>query len=155
MKLAGRRPGRRSLLILTIAAAVVAVDQATKTWALNALADGPRHVLGTLQLNLSFNPGAAFGVGKGLGPWILVGGILVMLYLARYSRHMTGWVPTLAIGLVLGGAAGNLVDRLFRGHGGAVVDFIDLQWWPIFNVADMAISIGAVLLIISASREQE
>ncbi|HEX7167995.1 MAG TPA: signal peptidase II, partial [Acidimicrobiales bacterium] len=58
------------------------------------------------------------------------------------------------LGLVLGGAVGNLADRLFRDHGGAVVDFVDLQWWPVFNVADIAISVGAVLLVVVGWREQ-
>jgi signal peptidase II len=61
----------------------------------------------------------------------------------------------IALGLVLGGALGNLADRLIRGHGGAVIDFIDFQWWPVFNVADMAITIGAVLLVIAGFREGE
>jgi signal peptidase II len=63
----------------------------------------------------------------------------------------------LSLGLVLGGAFGNLVDRLFRDGsgflGGAVIDFIDLQWWPIFNVADMAVSIGGVLLVLTSAKE--
>ena len=63
----------------------------------------------------------------------------------------------LSLGLVLGGALGNLVDRAFREGsgflGGAVVDFIDLQWWPVFNVADTAVSVGGVLLVFMASKE--
>jgi len=132
------------------AAAVVAVDQLTKTWALRALRDGPIHVLGTLQLNLSFNTGAAFGLGKGLAPLFMVGAIAVLVAVIGFGRSAaTTTAAVIALGLVVGGATGNLADRFLRDHGGAVVDFIDLQWWPIFNVADAAITGGAALLILS------
>jgi signal peptidase II len=143
--------GRSSLLI---AAAVVAVDQLAKHWAVDALADGrPRHVVGSLQWNLSFNSGMAFSRGQGAGP--VIGAVAIVVIAALLvSLHRAGSVVSaIAVGLVIGGAAGNLVDRLFRGDGwlrGSVVDFIDLQWWPIFNVADMAITIGGPLLLLSA-----
>lgn len=153
MEAARLRRGRRALIVAGVAATVVAADQLTKTWALGALDEGPRHLVWTLQLNLSFNSGAAFGLGKGMAPLLLAGGVLVLLFLARYSRHLTGTLPTVALALIVGGAAGNLSDRLFRGHGGSVVDFIDLQWWPIFNLADVAIVSGATLLILTSGRE--
>ena len=144
---------RRAPVIVAIAALVVLADQASKTWALNSLEAGPRHVIGPLQFKLSFNSGAAFGLGKGFGPFLLAAGVGVVLYLVRYSRHLTGLLPNVALALVLAGATGNLVDRLIRGHGGAVVDFIDLGWWPTFNVADSAIVCGAVLLVLVSGRE--
>lgn len=153
MEAARLRRGRRALIVAGVAATVVAADQLTKTWALGALDEGPRHLVWTLQLSLSFNSGAAFGLGKGMAPLLLAGGVLVLLFLARYSRHLTGTLPTVALALIVGGAAGNLSDRLFRGHGGSVVDFIDLQWWPIFNLADVAIVSGATLLILTSGRE--
>lgn len=153
MEAARLRRGRRALIVAGVAATVVAADQLTKTWALGALDEGPRHLVWTLQLNLSFNSGAAFGLGKGMAPLLLAGGVLVLLFLARYSRHLTGTLPTVALALIVGGAAGNLSDRLLRGHGGSVVDFIDLQWWPIFNLADVAIVSGATLLILTSGRE--
>ena len=135
-----------------IAVAVVVLDQVTKTWALGALGDGPRHVVWTLRLNLSFNSGAAFGIGQGLAPLLVVVGVVMVVALLGMGRSAGTTLPAMvAIGLVLGGAGGNLVDRLFRHHGGAVVDFIDLQWWPVFNVADAAITCGAVVLVLSAS----
>lgn len=132
------------------AAAVVAVDQLTKTWALRTLGDEPIHVIGTLQLNLSFNTGAAFGLGKGLAPLFMVGAIAVLVAVIGFGRSAaTTPAAVVALGLVVGGALGNLADRFLRDHGGAVVDFLDLQWWPIFNVADVAITLGAALLILS------
>jgi signal peptidase II len=145
---------RRAPVLTAVAASVVAVDQLTKSWALSALADGPVHVVWTLRMNLGFNRGAAFGIGQGLGPVLLVVGVALVLVLFRFSRSLTGIVPTVALGLVLGGATGNLADRLLRDHGGAVVDFIDFQWWPIFNVADMAIVVGAALLALSDGRPE-
>lgn len=153
MDSSGAASGRRPLVLAAVAGVVVALDQATKTWALEALADAPIDLVWTLRLNLSYNRGAAFGLGKGLAPLLVAGGVALLVVLASFSRSLTGRLPTLALGLVLGGASGNLVDRLFRGHDGAVVDFIDLQWWPVFNVADMAIVCGAILLVLTSGRD--
>ena len=137
-------------VIAGTAAAVVLVDQLTKEWALRSLADGPVHVLWTLQLNLSINSGVAFGLGRGLGPVVIVAGIAMVALLVAFTRSASmGRLAAVAVGLVVGGAVGNLADRVFRDQGG-VVDFIDFQWWPIFNVADAAISVGAVLLVLRA-----
>ncbi|HZQ27116.1 MAG TPA: signal peptidase II [Acidimicrobiales bacterium] len=148
---------RRGRLLLTgaVAVAVVVADQVTKTLALHHLADGPVHLFWTLRFNLSFNSGAAFGLGRGLGPVLVaiaIGVLVVLLGLGRVA--MARPLAALALGLLLGGAVGNLIDRLVRDHGGAVVDFIDLRWWPIFNVADMAITVGAILLVL-VSREPQ
>ncbi len=142
--------GRR-LSILAVAAVVVALDQATKTWALHH-AVRPRHVVWTLRLALTFNSGAAFGLGRG-STTLLVGGAVVLVVVLlglgrRASRTANAW-SVAAMGLLLGGAVGNLVDRLVRQHHGAVIDFIDLRWWPVFNVADASITIGALLLVLS------
>lgn len=133
------------------AVTVVAVDQLTKSWALRALEDGPVHVLWTLRFNLSFNTGAAFGLGKGLAPLFMIVAIAVLVALVALGRAAATTPATVvALGLVVGGAVGNLVDRFLRDHDGAVVDFVDLQWWPVFNVADAAITIGAVLFVVAA-----
>ena len=146
---------RRLALGGATAVAVMVLDQVTKTWALGALDDGPRHVAWTLRLNLSFNSGAAFGLGQGLAPLLVVVGVVMMILLLGMGRSAGSTAPAVvALGLVLGGAAGNLVDRLVRDHGGAVVDFIDLQWWPVFNVADAAITCGAILLVLTGTRHE-
>ncbi|MGH9152333.1 MAG: signal peptidase II [Acidimicrobiales bacterium] len=148
-----RRPSRPLAWGGAAAAVVVAVDQATKSWALAALADGPVDVVWTLRLNLSFNTGAAFGIGRGVAPLLVAAGVVVLVVLIAAGRS-SATTPTaaVALGLVVGGAAGNLADRLLRDHGGAVVDFIDLQWWPVFNVADAAITCGAALLVVAGAR---
>jgi signal peptidase II len=82
-----------------------------------------------------------------------VAGVIVLVVLLVSLRHDDSILGSVAAGLVIGGAAGNIIDRLFRGEGwlrGAVVDFIDLQWFPIFNLADAALTIGAVLILVSA-----
>jgi signal peptidase II len=141
------RPPRLPLVAVT-ATAVVVLDQLTKAWALRALDDGPIDLFWTLRLNLSINSGIAFGLGRGLGPVIVLGAVGVMVVLLVAARHaVTTQAMAVAAGLVLGGAVGNVIDRVFRDVGG-VVDFIDLQWWPIFNVADMGISVGAVMLVL-------
>ncbi len=141
---------RRLALAGAVAATVTTADQLAKAWALRTLDDGPLHLVWTLRLNLSFNSGAAFGLGKGLAPVLAPLGILLVLALLGFGRSaLTNRPGAIALGLVLGGALGNVGDRLFREHGGSVVDFIDLQWWPIFNVADAAISCGVVLLLVS------
>ena len=139
--------------VLLVAAVAVALDQASKTWALEALADRePLHVLGSLQLALSFNSGVAFSLGRGSGLAVVPVALAVVLVVLYASRHLGGRLAATAVGLVVGGAAGNLIDRLVRGHGGAVVDFIDLQWWPVFNVADACIVVGGALLALTSLR---
>jgi len=144
--------------MLGAAAVVVALDQLTKWWADDRLSDGPIHVVWTLRLNLVRNPGSAFSMGRSLGPLLAVVAVVVVLVLVRVGRMVSSTPTAIGLGLVLGGALGNLVDRAFRdGHGflgGHVVDFIDFQWWPVFNVADMGIVVGGLLLVLLASRPE-
>ncbi len=145
----------KSLRGVTLATALVVVvaDQITKHWALNALADGHTiDIVGSLRFNLAFNTGMAFAKGQGIGPLIAVVGVLVVAYLLIGLRRNTA-PGSFLVGLVAGGAMGNIIDRLFRGDAwlnGAVVDFIDLQWWPIFNIADAAIVVGAAALVVAS-----
>ncbi len=148
------RPRRRLDLLVAVVAAVVVTDQMTKSLALSRLQDGPVHLFWTLRLNLSFNSGVAFSQGRGLTPFITAAVVVLVAGLALLSRKVRGVPATLAVGLLLGGACGNLADRVLRGHGGAVVDFIDLQWWPVFNVADVAITAGALLLVLTGLRDE-
>lgn len=139
-------------LTAAIVPVVVLADQLTKRWAVSSLSGRPpRHVIWTLQWNLTRNSGMAFSKGQGIGPVIGVVALLVVLWLAWSSRKLTGELSAAAAGLIAGGAIGNLLDRLFRGGRflrGSVIDFIDLQWFPIFNVADMAIDIGGGLFVL-------
>jgi signal peptidase II len=138
---------------LLIAAIVVVVDQLSKQWALSTLDDGRTiDIVGSLRFNLAFNKGMAFSQGTGFGPVIGVVALLVVVGLLVSIGRSTSRVYPLAVGLIIGGAVGNVLDRLFRDPGwlrGGVVDFIDLQWWPIFNVADIAVTVGGALLLVS------
>jgi signal peptidase II len=142
-----------------VAVTVIALDQATKWLALREL-DGGRTIdlVWTLRLRLVFNTGSAFGIGSRFAPIVALVAAGVVVLLLHAGRGFTGTVPRLAVGAIVGGAVGNLLDRVFRDGGGflggAVVDFVDLQWWPVFNVADVAISLGAIVLAISAGREK-
>ncbi|MEN8113412.1 MAG: signal peptidase II [Actinomycetota bacterium] len=142
------------LLAGVVAVAVLIADQVTKIWALDALADGETVVIdGFLNLRLVFNTGASFSLFAKGGAIIglVVIGVVIMVFLAlREAGHR---LDAIALGLVLGGAIGNLADRLFRGDGfldGAVVDFINVPWFATFNVADIAINVGVGLLLLGA-----
>lgn len=152
----GHRRASGLAVSVGVAAAVVAIDQLTKRWALTALADRNIDLFWTLRLNLTFNSGMAFGRGEGLGPIIGVLALVVVAALLISLRRSGSRLASVAVGLVIGGALGNLLDRLFRGDGGflqgAVVDFVDLQWWPVFNVADMGVVIGGALLVLGTFR---
>jgi signal peptidase II len=143
---------RRLRLCLVLAAVIVALDQVTKHWALTALGgEPPQHVIWTLQWNLTFNSGMAFSKGRDIGPVIGVVALLVAgVVIATVRKHQQKTVAV-AAGLVLGGALGNVADRLFRNGGwmrGSVVDFIDFQWFPIFNIADMAVNVGGAIFVL-------
>ena len=144
--------------MLLLAGAVVALDQISKALALGRLPLGvPIPIIdGLLALTLVLNPGLAFGLLGSIPQgwrWLVAALSLVALgVLARVALGVLpagGWTGKLAIGLIFGGAVGNLVDRA---RFGAVVDFVDVHWegwhWPAFNVADSAITIGVALLAV-------
>jgi signal peptidase II len=147
----------RALAIWLYAAAAVAYlsDRITKLWVEGALAGEPplEVIPGVLTFNYTTNSGGAFGFGRS-APWLFAGAtILVSAIIVFVSVRMTRLPVALALGLILGGALGNLTDRAANGAGlsGHVVDFIDLQVWPVFNLADTAIVTGAVLLAIATA----
>lgn len=146
-------------LLIGVAAFVLAADQLSKWWAVETLDTRIIDVVGSLRFRLALNHGAAFSLSRGRGPIISVLALVVVVILLRTGRHATRPLAAVALGMVVGGALGNLSDRAFREGegilGGGVVDFIDLQWWPIFNVADMGVVCGAILLVIMSWREPE
>jgi signal peptidase II len=148
---------------LLVMSAIVFADVFTKRWALDTLwhGGGLDTLGGWVPLTLAFNRGIAFGLPlPSAGRWIIIAATFVVLYvlvdLFRRARA-DDWLRLIAIQLVAAGALGNLIDRV-RWDGG-VVDFIGpinlgFMYWPIFNIADMAITTGAVLLGISLWREE-
>ncbi len=152
-------PRRRSPLPLLAAVVLVTVviDQLTKWWALTSLdpADGPRPLLGDLlRLNLTFNPGAALSLGSSATGVLTVISVAVVVAVIVFARRLRSKAWATTLGLLLGGAIGNLIDRLFRSPGvgrGHVVDFIDYHVF-IGNVADIAIVVAAGIAILLTFR---
>lgn len=146
---------------LAVSVVVIALDQATKALALRELVLHEPHAVIPHLLNwtLAFNTGAAFSFlagGSGWQTWLfgtlaVVVSLVLITWLARTPRRE--WRTALPLALVIGGALGNLADRLLHGH---VVDFIQIYWrdwaWPAFNIADSAICVGAVALILFGMR---
>lgn len=151
------RARRGATILFATAAVVFTFDRLTKVWAAHALADRPIDLIGgVLTLRYTTNSGGAFSLGQRT-PWLFAGATLIVsgLIVLTAFRDRNA-VSALGLGLVLGGALGNLADRALRGPGlsGHVVDFIDLHWWPVFNVADSAIVIGAVVIAWASFREE-
>jgi signal peptidase II len=153
------RPRQRPLLIAGLVVGIVLLDQLTKAWVVASLADGPQSIIGdTVELRLTRNPGGAFSLLTGFTPLLAVLAVIVAVVLVRVAQRMTDPVMVVALSLVLGGAIGNLLDRVFRAPGflrGEVVDFIRIGAFPSFNVADSAITIGAVLLLVWGWRDRD
>lgn len=146
-------PARQARLFATVALAAVAADQATKVLIRAWLAEGERWPADFDLIRLSHveNTGAAFGILQGAGPLLVLAslaGVVVVLIMLR-AAPAEDRLYTAALALVLGGAAGNLIDRLFRGH---VTDFIDPTHYPAFNLADSSIVVGVFALIALSFR---
>jgi len=154
------RPRRiRAEIVAFAAVALVAyaLDQLTKWWAESVLADGqPREVVGELlQFRLVYNPGAAFSTGTSYTTLLTVIALGVIVVVIRMAGRLRSRTWAIALGLILGGALGNVTDRILRDPApfrGEVVDFIELPHWPVFNLADTAITIAAVLFVLLSLR---
>ncbi|WP_017575462.1 signal peptidase II [Nocardiopsis kunsanensis] len=149
---AAGRP-RRYLLLMGVALGAIVVDFLTKEWALAALTHGEFvDVIGEfLQFTLVFNTGAAFSLGTGYTWVFTVISTIVVLAIGYMGRRVRNPWWGVTLGLMMGGAAGNLVDRFFRPPGpfeGAVVDFLSVPNWPVFNIADSCVVVGAVLVVV-------
>ena len=151
----GHRPaGRRRVgLLAAVAVLVLGLDVVSKVLVVAELTGRPpvRLLGGLLKLTETRNAGAAFSIGPGATVLFSVVAIGVVVVIARTARRLVsrGWA--ISMGMLLGGALGNLSDRLFRAPGplrGRVVDWIQLPHWPVFNVADSAIVIGGLLAVL-------
>ena len=154
----------RVRLLATLALTIIALDLATKILVVATLsettppADQPRILGGLVYFSLIRNPGAAFSMATGM-TWILaLIAIGVVVYIIRIAPRLKSTWWAVCLGLVLGGAIGNLIDRIFRSPGflqGHVVDFVSVfgpnaEYFPVFNVADSAITVGGILLVFTA-----
>lgn len=142
--------------IWLIALTIWLIDYATKTWALSNFSSDPQRVIGTfLQFTLLKNSGAAFSFASGFTLIFSLLAVAVVATIIRFAGRISsrGWL--ICAGLLLGGVLGNLTDRVFREPGfflGHVIDWIQIPNWPIFNIADIAISTAALLAFIQTMR---
>jgi signal peptidase II len=154
---AARTAPRRVGTLAAIAATVLALDIATKVTVVATLSDRPpaRLLAGLLTLRVWRNPGAAFSLGTSLTVVFSAIAVGVIIYIVRTSHRIRSLPWAVALGLLLGGASGNLTDRIFRYPGplrGYVVDWIQVPHWPVFNIADSSIVCGGVLAVLLAVR---
>ena len=151
-------PGRRRVgALIAVAVAVLAADLISKSIVVATLSDRPpvRLLGGLLKLTESRNPGAAFSIGPSMTVAFSAIAVGVIVFILRTSRRIRSLAWAISLGLLLGGATGNLIDRLFRYPGpfrGNVVDWIWLPHWPVFNLADSSIVCGGVLAVLLAVR---
>jgi signal peptidase II len=156
---AGRAPVtlRRRIAFLAIATVVALADQITKRLALSLLEVEERvEVLGFFGWRLTFNTGGAFGVLSSFPQFFFIASLVIVAVVLFWGWR--GRFSVVPLGLILGGGVGNLLDRLLRPPGpmrGRVVDFIDLTYWPTFNLADSAIVLGVGLLILTGLGEEK
>ncbi|WP_247596364.1 MULTISPECIES: signal peptidase II [unclassified Rhodococcus (in: high G+C Gram-positive bacteria)] len=140
-------------MLVVIAVVVLAFDLATKIAVVQWISPGrPVEIFGdVVTLRLVRNPGAAFSMATGMTWLLTIVAVCVVIGVIRIGRTLRSPWWALGLGLVLGGALGNLIDRFFRSPGplqGHVVDFVSVGWWPVFNVADSSIVCGAILLVV-------
>lgn len=144
---------RRLRLLVTVASIVLTLDVVTKVLAVELLTPNqPVSIIGdTVTWTLVRNPGAAFSMATGY-TWVLtLIATTVVIGIIWMGRRLVSPWWALGLGMILGGALGNLVDRFFRWPGplqGHVIDFLSIGWWPVFNVADPAVVGGAILLVV-------
>lgn len=150
-----RRTGR-PVLVTAIVLGVVLADQLSKLWAVRQLAEAPVSIIGDdVSFELTRNTGSAFSLFQAFTPLLALIAVGVAVLLVREVRRSRETLMIVGLSLVLGGALGNLADRVFRSPGflkGAVVDFVHVGRFPTFNIADSAITIGAALIVIWAIR---
>jgi signal peptidase II len=153
----GAAPAYLRVVLVLVALVVFGADLATKTWIAHHYADGHTTTLisGVLQIELTRNAGAAFGIATGATFVFSVVAVAVIAVIVRTASKLRSTAWAITLGLLLGGAVGNLGDRIFRSPGifrGRVVDWIYLHHWPVFNLADSGIVVGGVLAVLLASQ---
>jgi signal peptidase II len=148
---------RRTRTVLATAFAVLVADIVSKVVVVATMDQGDtvRLIDGILKIDYTRNAGAAFSIGTGATVLFTGVAVLVAAVIIRQARRLVSRSWAVTLGLLLGGALGNLVDRIFRSPGpfrGHVVDWIELPHWPVFNLADSAIVIGGVVAVLLATR---
>jgi signal peptidase II len=157
---AGVEPQRTArshiLLAYTIAGVIVASDMLTKRWAAGSFSDGPQTIVpGILTFRFTENPGAAFSLFQNAGPFLGVAAVIAVGVIGASLARPRPTHEAVAFGMIIGGALGNLIDRIARGEGfldGKVIDWVQLPNFPTFNVADSSVSVAVAVLLIGSWR---
>lgn len=149
-------PRSRIVLAYTIAGLVVVADMLTKRWAATAFRDEPRVIIpGVLTFRFTENPGAAFSMFQNAGPFLGVAAVVAVGFVGATLAKPRPLHEVVAFGMIIGGALGNLIDRLARGEGfldGHVIDWVQVPNFPTFNLADSSISVAVAILLIGSWR---
>lgn len=142
---------RLNLTVIVVALVVTAIDAATKAWARHDLAHHSVHVVGFIWLRLAFNSGVSFSINSS-GPIVTtVATLVIAVIVVLVGINANRGVPTIGFGLLIGGGVANVIDRLAASPH-KVTDFISVSTFPVFNVADIAITFGFITLMIAAIR---
>jgi len=152
-----KRSTTNGLIFILVAAAAILLDQVAKAFVVAYVEPGRSLTLipHVLSLTHSTNSGAAFGLFKGSGQIVFLAALVVVVltfaWFFAFRKKQSLW-SFVGLGLIIGGALGNLIDRVAR-HNHQVVDFFDLGWWPVFNVADIAIVAGVIIVVVVTALE--
>ncbi len=152
-----KRSTTNGLILILVAAAAILLDQVAKAFVVAYVEPGRSITLipHVLSLTHSTNSGAAFGLFKGSGQIVFLAALVVVVltfaWFFAFRKKQSVW-SFVGLGLIIGGALGNLIDRVAR-HNHQVVDFFDLGWWPVFNVADIAIVAGVIIVVVVTALE--
>lgn len=152
-----KRSTTNGLIFILVAAAAILLDQVAKAFVVAYVEPGRSITLipHVLSLTHSTNSGAAFGLFKGSGQIVFLAALVVVVltfaWFFAFRKKQSVW-SFVGLGLIIGGALGNLIDRVAR-HNHQVVDFFDLGWWPVFNVADIAIVAGVIIVVVVTALE--
>ena len=140
-----------NIAFFVIAAVIITADQLTKNWIRGYTGEQPIFKAGIFRIIIVENTGASFGMFQGQNFVLTIVAVLGIVFILAVAALLTwrfprvdAWLPKIALGLILGGTAGNLMDRLNQGY---VTDFIDIGPWPTFNVADSSMVVGVILLV--------
>ncbi|MCM8757633.1 MAG: signal peptidase II [Candidatus Omnitrophica bacterium] len=143
---AGKRKDLRNLFLSFLFLAIFSLDRFTKYYALKIPSQGIPIIKGIFHLTLVFNTGSAFGLFKDTNYLFIIFSLLTIIFILRYLKKLILFKIKFAFILVLSGAVGNIVDRIIFGY---VIDFLDFRIWPVFNFADISITLGIFLILIS------
>jgi signal peptidase II len=135
-----------------VAIVVVVADQVSKSLAVSRLSSAPVNLFGPFKLELTYNTGVSFGLATGFVRPIIVIVVVILVVVLWFGRAVPNTMAAVGVGMIVGGALGNLADRVFRAHHGAVVDFLYSGFWPTFNIADASIVCGVVVLGVALWR---